>query len=76
MFVNIAGIKLASMVWLFGKKIKNISSGSHVIYTTLKLVNSRCCQDEGEDAKEMYQNAKGMCRSYRAFVFVHFQAIW
>ena len=45
------------MVWLFGKKIKNISSGSHVIYTTLKLVNSRCCKDEGEDAKEMYQKA-------------------
>ena len=28
MCINIAGIKLACTVWLFGKKIKNISSAS------------------------------------------------
>ena len=108
MFVNISGIKLAWMVWLFGKKIMNISSRSQVIYTTLKIsqftllsgrgrrrkrnvskckshvqvVQSLCfcsfqvirwrnSEDWGVDAKEMYQNAKAMCRSYRAFVFVH-----
>ena len=54
--MEIAGIKLAWMVWLFGKKIKNISSGSHVLYTTSKFVNSRRCQEE--DGKEMYQNAR------------------
>ena len=71
MFINIAGIKLGCMVWFFGKKSKNISSVSQVIYTTLKLVNSRRCQGEDEDGKEMYQNAKRMCRACRAFVFIY-----
>ena len=67
--INIAGIKLAWIVRLFGEKIKNVSSCSHVLYTTWIVVNSNRCQDE--DSREMYQNEKCTCRAYRAFVFAH-----
>ena len=53
-------------MWLFGKKIKNISSGSHVLYTTSNLVNSRRCQDE--DGEEMHQNVKP--REVTLFLFI------
>ena len=45
------------------------SSCSHVLYTTLNLVNTRRCEDE--DGKEMYKNEKRTCRACRAFVFAH-----
>ena len=35
-------------MWLFGKKIINVSSGSHVLYTASNLANSRRCQDAKE----------------------------
>ena len=69
MFINITGIKLPLTVWLFGKKIKNISSDCHVLYTTSKLVNSR--RHLVEDGKEMYQNAKCTCRPCRDLL--HFE---
>ena len=55
------------VVW--GENVFNVSFGSHVLYTTSKLVNSRRCWDE--DGKEMHQNEKRTCREYRAFVFDH-----
>ena len=32
------------MVWLFGKKIRNILSGSHILFTTSNFVNSHRCR--------------------------------
>lgn len=67
--INIPGIKLVWTVRLFVKKIKNVSSSPHILYTTLNLVNSRRCRDG--DGKETCQNAERKCSACTANVFVN-----
>ena len=69
MCINIAGIKLAWTVWLFGQKIEKCTVMLSRPPHNLNLVNSRRCRDE--DGKEMYQHEKRTCRAFRAFVLPH-----
>ena len=43
---NFPGIKLVETIWMFGKKIDNLSSGAQVLKK--KLVNSHSCQGEND----------------------------
>ena len=75
-FINIAGIKLASTVWLFGKKITNISSGFQVLYTTLKISQFTSIVRTRMAKKCTKMQNAGTGRAEPLLLFIKFVVLW